>query len=408
MKRNKTPTNATRSVCMLVTTDMKNDPRVARHAETLGSQGVKVVVICPWSQGIEAHELRTMYEIIRPRSIIRRSLHEIAEKQRVFSLSNSANSWHHGDYPWIKLVATAASFLLTQLTLLGTARKQHAQIYCANDLDTLLVTIIAAGLDRIIVYDSHELWPDMMLAPEPVKTIARKIEKMLIGRADLVITVNELIAAELKSRYSLKRTPQVVYNCPKSGSYRKRTKNPTRIKVALYQGLYAPERGLENLIEAADYLLPDVHLVLRGYGVTERELRSVAAGRRNVHFNRPVKMSELISVATEADVGLIPYLPTNLCNYFASPNKLFEYILAGLPVVASNIPFMRKVILENDIGALFDAREPRSIATAINLSTRDYVLRRQRANLASVAAKYNWNIESKKLLQAYASLSHRD
>jgi glycosyltransferase involved in cell wall biosynthesis len=115
-------------------------------------------------------------------------------------------------------------------------------------------------------------------------------------------------------------------------------------------------------------------------------------------------MSELISTAAEADVGLIPYLPTNLCNYFASPNKLFEYILAGLPVVASNIPFMRKVILKNDIGALFDARDPQSIADAINQSTRDHVLRRQRANLPSVAAKYNWDIESKNLLQAYASL----
>jgi glycosyltransferase involved in cell wall biosynthesis len=393
---------------MVVTTDMVNDPRVARHAETLGAHGFKVVVICPVSERTEPHEVRKTYEITRPRSALRETVLKLVARRDVSSRNRDTKFSSYEGYGLMKLMVTTGSFFLTQLALLRTAKKQHAQIYCANDFDTLLVTILAAGLDRFVVYDSHELWPDMMGAPEPVKTIARKIERILIGRADLVITVNELIAAELKSRYSLKRTPQVVYNCPKSGSYRKRTKNPTRIKVALYQGLYAPERGLENLIEAADYLLPDVHLVLRGYGVTERELRSVAAGRRNVHFNRPVKMSELISVATEADVGLIPYLPTNLCNYFASPNKLFEYILAGLPVVASNIPFMRKVILENDIGALFDAREPRSIATAINLSTRDYVLRRQRANLASVAAKYNWNIESKKLLQAYASLSHRD
>jgi glycosyltransferase involved in cell wall biosynthesis len=404
MARSKTVTNTTRSVCMLVTTDMKNDPRVARHAETLGSQGVRVVVICPWSQGIEAHEFGTSYEIIRPRSIIRRLLHEVAEKQRLFYRSSSTDSSRQGNYPWIKLVAIAVSFLLTQLTLLGTARKQHAQIYCANDLDTLLVTIIAAGLDRIIVYDSHELWPDMMLAPESVKTIARSIERILIRRADIVMTVNEFIATELESRYSLKHSPQVVYNCPKNDYPLPRTKHYIATKVALYQGLYAPERGLENLIKAADYLLPNIHLVLRGYGIIEQELRSLAKGRRNVQFDKPVKMNDLVFAASKADVGLIPYLPSNLCNYLASPNKLFEYILAGLPVVASNIPFMRKVVLANDIGALFDARDPHSIANAINQSTREHILRRQRANLATVAAKYNWDVESKKLLKAYASL----
>jgi len=255
------------------------------------------------------------------------------------------------------------------------------------------------------VYDSHELWPDMMLVPEPVKALARSIEKLLIRRADFVMTVNEFIATELASRYSLKRGPQVVYNCPRSDPL-KVHKRRTAAKIALYQGLYAPERGLENLVKAADYHLPDIHLVFRGYGVIEQELRSLSTGRKNVRFDTPVKMSRLVSAASEADVGLIPYLPTNLCNYLASPNKLFEYIQAGLPVIASDIPFMRKLILENDIGMLFDARDPRNIANAINRSTRPRVHGRQRANLASVAARYNWEIESEKLLQSYAGL-HR-
>jgi glycosyltransferase involved in cell wall biosynthesis len=215
--------------------------------------------------------------------------------------------------------------------------------------------------------------------------------------------VNEFIATELATRYSLKRVPQVVYNCPRR-SLLKSYKRRTSLKIALYQGLYAPQRGLENLVKAADYLLPDIRLVLRGYGVIEQELRSLSTGRKNVRFDTPVKMSELVSAASRADVGLIPYLPTNLCNYLASPNKLFEYIQAGLPVVASDIPFMRKLILENDIGMLFDARDPRSMADAINRSTRSRVIRRQRANVASVATRYNWEIESEKLLKSYASL----
>jgi len=400
----KTPqTNATRSVCMLVTTDMKNDPRVARHADTLGSHGFHVTVICPISKRTQPHELRTDYQIIRPRSTVREALSKVADRRHLFSIVRDTEPAKQRPYAWINLLSIAASFLITQLILVRTAKKQNAQIYCANDFDTLLATILAAGLDRVIVYDSHELWPDMMLVPEPVKAVARSIEKVLISRADFVMTVNEFIAIELASRYSLKRLPQVVYNCPRVDSLKLRKRRTSR-KVALYQGLYAPERGLENLVRAADYLLPDICLVFRGYGVIEQELRSLSAGRRNVRFDTPVKMSELVSAASEADVGLIPYLPTNLCNYLASPNKLFEYIQAGLPVVASDLPFMRKLILENDIGMLFDARDPRSIASAINGSTRSRVLRRQRANLASVATRYNWEFESEKLLKSYASL----
>ncbi|MGA2627244.1 MAG: glycosyltransferase [Candidatus Bathyarchaeia archaeon] len=403
MARNRALYNGTRSVCMLVTTDMVNDPRVARHSESLGAHDFKVTVVCPISEKTEPHEFRMYYEIIRPRSIIREALSRLTARRHLFSVNSDAKIASQRDHAWCRLMDSASSFLVTQLSLLRTARKQNAQVYCANDFDTLLAAILAAGLDRILVYDSHELWPDMMLAPEPVKVIARSIEKVLIRRADFVMTVNEFIATELATRYSLKRVPQVVYNCPRR-SLLKSYKRRTSLKIALYQGLYAPQRGLENLVKAADYLLPDIRLVLRGYGVIEQELRSLSTGRKNVRFDTPVKMSELVSAASRADVGLIPYLPTNLCNYLASPNKLFEYIQAGLPVVASDIPFMRKLILENDIGMLFDARDPRSMADAINRSTRSRVIRRQRANVASVATRYNWEIESEKLLKSYASL----
>jgi glycogen(starch) synthase len=268
----------------------------------------------------------------------------------------------------------------------------------------LPVTILVAGLDRKVVYDSHELWPDMMLVPESVKAIARAVERLLIKQTDLVMTVNEFIAEELALRYSLKRPPQVVYNCPKADLPITRRRERTGPKIALYQGQFTPDRGLDILVKATDYLLPDVRVVLRGLGIIERELKALSVGRRNVQFEDPVKMGKLVSVASEADVGIIPYLPTNLNNYLASPNKLFEYIQAGLPVAASNTPFMRKVILDNDIGVLFDSQDPRSIANALNSVTREDVLRRQRANLLPAAKKYNWENESKKLLNAYESL----
>jgi glycosyltransferase involved in cell wall biosynthesis len=380
---------------------MLNDSRVARHAETLGFNGFEVTVICPSSNRARQDEIRPGYEIHRSKNFILGKLADLDERWRKLS----DNSQGRKDKTWIKLAALSLlQVLLTQLTLFRTARSQRAQIYCANDLDTLLGAILAAGLDRKVAYDSHELWPDMMLMPTSIKTLARAVEKLLVRRTDLVMTVNEFIAEELVSRYSLRNRPQVVYNCPGTDFHVMRKKEHRDLKIALYQGRYSPDRALENLVRAADHLLPDIRLVLRGFGILEQKLRSLSVGRTNIQFEHPVNVSELISVASEADVGIITYPPTNLNNYLASPNKLFEYILAGLPVVASNIPFLRKVIVENDIGALFDARDPKSIADAINQSTRECVLNRQRANLVSVAAKYTWNVESKKLLQAYASL----
>jgi len=399
MLRKNVQASYARSVCMLVSNDMLNDPRVARHAEALASHGFKVTVVCPSSNRVCRNEVKQCYEILRPKNIIREKLATLEERWRKLSEIRRENN------TWVKLAILAfLQILVTQLTLLRTARAQRAQIYCANDLDTLLGTILAAGLDRKVVYDSHELWPDMMLVPESVKAVTRAIERLLVRQTDLVLTVNEFIAEELESRFSLRTRPQVVYNCPSTNSHIKAKRKHKHLKLVLYQGRYSPDRALENLIQAADYLLPDIRLVLRGFGIIEKKLRSLSVGRKNVQFENPVNICQLVSVASEADVGIITYPPTNLNNYLASPNKLFEYLQAGLTIAASNIPFMRKIIMENDIGTLFDSRDPRSIARALNLITRDAVLRRQRANLASVVKRFNWDCESRKLLKLYESI----
>jgi len=406
MERKARRPNFTRTVCMIVSNDMVNDPRVSRHAETLGAHGFSVIVVCPISERTEPHEIKETYEIMRPRSALLGTVLKLVTREYYKSSWNrKAGIAGHEPHGLIKLVAGTGSFFLTQLALLRTAKKQRAQVYCANDFDTLLVTILAAGLDRCVVYDSHELWPDMMLMPQPIKTIARAAEKLLVKRADIVMATTEFQADELRSRFSLPNRPQVIYNCPSKESHATPKSKRKGLKIALYQGRYLPDRGLENLVLAADHLLPDVRLVLRGFGAIEQNLRSLSVGRTKIRFAEPVSMSKLVSAAKEADIGIVSMPPTSLNNYFACPNKLFEYISAGLPVVSSDTPFLRKIILKNDIGTLFDARDPQSIADAINRSTRDPILKRQRANLAAVAAKYNWENESEKLLQAYANLS---
>lgn len=113
-------------------------------------------------------------------------------------------------------------------------------------------------------------------------------------------------------------------------------------------------------------------------------------------------MRELIDVTRTADVGIMSYIPSSLNNYLAFPNRLFEYINAGLPVAASDIPFLRKVICDNEIGVVFDPKDPHSIARSLNQITRTKELRRHRKMIVAAALKYDWQTEEKKLLHAYA------
>ncbi len=291
-----------------------------------------------------------------------------------------------------------------QLALMRAARRTMAHVYCANDLDTLLITRLAAGFDRTVVYDSHELWPDMLIQVPPfVKTVLMSIERFLISRVDAIMTVNEFIARVLAQRYTIKSAIHVIYNYPpknKTLQIRREKKLGEKIE-ALYHGILSPERGLENLVNAAQHLLPDVVLVFRGSGILEDALKALSIGRTNIRFERPVGMREVVKAAESADVGIVPFLATNLSNYYISPNKLFEYIQAGLPIAVSNLPFLTKVVSTNDIGTVFDAREPKSIAEAINQITRKDALARQRKNVFEVASVFCWEQESKKLLQVY-------
>ena len=403
---------STLHVCMLVTNDMFSDPRVSRHAVTLARQGFKVSIICPLSDRTRRAEVRDGYEILRVRSEFFGYWEKLAKRRKGLSAPSLSPKGALGTtrerLRLKRMLISHVKRTLLQLALLRTARKTRAHVYCANDLDTLLITTLAAGLDRPVVYDSHELWPDMLIGVPPFyKRMLMSFERLLIGRADSVMTVNSLIANVLTSRYSLKKPVNVIHNFPNREPTGPKRAMTSGDKIALYQGGYLPERGLENLVIAAQYLTPDVRLVLRGFGDIEERLRMLAVGHANVCFEEPAALEQLVDLAGYADVGIVSYLPTNLCNYLASPNKLFEYINAGLPIVTSDLPFLRKIVIGNNIGILFDPKDPKSIAAAINQATRPGNLEKFRRNVAAVAPQFTWRVEAPKLLQVYKSCVKR-
>jgi len=123
-------------------------------------------------------------------------------------------------------------------------------------------------------------------------------------------------------------------------------------------------------------------------------------------FFGPVPSDRVIHIAAGADLGIAAIANSCLSYYYCSPNKLFEYMNAGLPVIASAFPELEKVVLQHEIGLSFDPSSPEDIARAARQVLKDSDTRgRMRQNAFKAANSYNWENESKKLLQIYASLS---
>jgi glycosyltransferase involved in cell wall biosynthesis len=294
----------------------------------------------------------------------------------------------------------------------------------AHDLNTLPVAWLVARRDKAkLVYDSHELYIERnKLKPSSRlwKFIQRRMEGFLVRRCDAVFTVNESLADELAKRYKIPR-PGVVMNTPARfekadlhflGNSRLRSELsvPREKNLLLYVGGITFNRGLEELIQSLSHL-PDCYLVYMGYGnhaymQSLVELAEKTGVRDRFAFFGPVPSDQVIHYAAGADVGVAPIANACLSYYYCSPNKLFEYMNAGLPIMASNFPELEKVVLGHEIGLTFDPADPLDIArTARQILDNPDTAQKMRGNSLKASEFYNWSHEAIKLIDIYQRIS---
>ncbi len=308
-----------------------------------------------------------------------------------------------------------ARYLEHLLKLTGALLRLDGDVYHAHDLDTLLASYIASRSKRAkLVYDAHELMvEESTVQGRPItRAMWWILENLLIRRADRVLTVNRSIANELVKRYGIE-SPEVVMNCPEYRRTR-RTKKLRQIlgtessqSIILYQGGLLPGSGLEVLIESMHWL-EQVILVFLGTGPARPELRRLATSRGledRVKFLDPVPFDVLPYYTASADLGLAVVRNAGLSYYLSLPNKIFDYIMAGVPVVASDFPERGRAVLESGTGVAVDPSDPRAIAEVVKSLLRDRRLyRRMVANCRKTAKMCNWGTESSKLVALYESL----
>jgi glycosyltransferase involved in cell wall biosynthesis len=250
------------------------------------------------------------------------------------------------------------------------------------------------------VHDAHELWVELpSLVGRPlIRWVWQLLAKALIPRSDATITVCQGIVEEMRARYGVNAA--ILRNLPlRLGPVsplplRERIGCAATTTLVIYQGGLLPGLGIDNAIDAMG-LLPDGHLVIIGSGPLRDSLGArcdASPAKARITFLPAVPFKELPAYTAAANIGLFLGDSSGLNLQLALPNKLFEYIAAGVPVVATDWAEVRRIVLRYDVGILVPPGSPASaVADAIRhvAAKRDHYA----TNCRAAAEELTWENE---------------
>jgi glycosyltransferase involved in cell wall biosynthesis len=386
-------------IVMLVCSSLPVDPRVEREAKTLVEHGFRVKILCPqWCP-------------VTPKPNWGPNI--------AITVLPATAAGMGDDFPYLQPWA-----------LLEAALAEPAWAYHAHDLDTAMPALLAAAKRRVpCVCDFHEWYSENvtydfqrgMYHPHhwSKKLVFQLVERLAMRTASRVITVCDSIGKALEQQYGRARTVAIIRNIPPMqnvtggrppGELRRKLRIPAGHRVVLYQGGVGPSRNLEPVIRAMAHV-PEAALVIRGPAIeyfSEAYLKLAAeSGATGRVFCLPaVPSARVVAEARAADMGLWTLLANVGLNFkYSLPNKVFEYLAAGLPLLGADLPEVRRLVDRYGLGLCFDPECPRSIADAINrLVLDDNFLRTCRANIAGALNDLRADREWSKLADIYFRL----
>lgn len=415
-----------RTVCLVVKNRLSNDARVKKEIAVLVKDGWQVTVIAMPEQNKPEKETVNGVTIIRPplfsstKTKLRSQIVEASSESKLSLKAKVIRLLRKNKIR--RIFADLARDIPWENKLRKAAIETSADIYHANDLDTLQICGIAAKRNNSkLVYDSHELWLESsryFIATHPLNKIRlKKIEQKYIKIANEVIAVTPLRGKKMKEMYPsltnltiVENAPEVLSTLPKKGLLRSRINATTDTVIALYQGVFCPERGLEELLEAARLITnPKIKFVFIGMDAWNGTLQRKAAEMNitdRVIFLPPVPSEELPNTTVDADMGFILFRNTCLNHYYSLPNKLYEYQMAGIPIISSNFPELTRVLTAVKSGLTVDPESVKEIVLAIEKLAQNRELREQMGSNGRTAAvsKYNWEPQSILLRDLYRRL----
>ncbi len=318
--------------------------------------------------------------------------------------------------PWTPAPARRAAYLLQSAV---RALSRMPDVVLTRDLG-VAATLLTRGLHRIrtpVVYESHGYAPALsaelprLLASAPAPSSARlgrltRRESRVWRRAEGYVTLTRVHQQELEDRFGTRRNAAVIPDGVRLDTDTPRTfpgPPPSAVPLAIYAGQLYPWQGVDGLIDAVA-LLPGVHARFIGGHPGEGDRARLEARARErgvadrVGFTGSVTPSAVRAELTQAHVLVMPSTRTHRSERYTSPLKLFEYMAAGRPIVASNLSALREVLRHDDNALLVDPDSPQALADGIARLLGDTALADRLARRAHQdVADYGWETRALRL-----------
>lgn len=288
-----------------------------------------------------------------------------------------------------------------------------ADVFYANDLDTLAANYLTSIIrKKEVVYDSHEYFTEVpeLVNRKRIQSIWKSIEVHIVPKLKHCITVSSSIASIYTKKYGVpfqlvRNMPQINQSTVSSNpkERKNRLKIPLENKVIIYQGAINLGRGIELMVEAMQYLTNVTFLVLGGGDILQ-EVKNTSkkyAVEDKVVFAGKIPFEQLKEYTQLADLGISLEEDLGLNYRYALPNKIFDYIHCGIPVLVSNLPEMSQMVSHYEVGKIWeDQRSANNLATQIQKMLNDHTsMERWSLNAIKAQKELNWENESKKLLK---------
>jgi len=297
------------------------------------------------------------------------------------------------------------------IILIGLLKKNNCTVFTAHSIGTLPIGVILKKIFNIkLIYDAHEYETERTGLNGVRKKMAIKFERLLIKYIDSIVVVNHTIAKEYIKKYNLTDNIYVVYNCPSSNQNANQSSSsilkqlheiPANYELFLYQGALCQGRGIEILLKVfSQQQFENKVLMFMGYGHYKDKILDYARRFENIYYQQAVAMEQIAEYTSSADVGLSLIENVSLSYYYCLPNKLFEYILNGLPVLASNFPEMQAVIKEYNVGRCISPNDEKALINILN-NFDWHSIPITPSKIDDISSVFSWEKQEDKLLLAY-------
>jgi glycosyltransferase involved in cell wall biosynthesis len=369
--------------------NFKNESRILKETASLTEARIfgKIWIAATWAPGLNEHE-------------------SLDDTRQVWRVKLKYTTWNLG------LISRILQALEWQIRIFFRFHKEVHVVNCHSLLVLPLGYLFKVFSNTIIIYDTHELESETVGKKRLLRTISKIIEKIFIHTTDYVFTVNQSILDWYQQEYSLNNIISI-RNIPnfirfhdiqqtKYEILRQKFNLYNNEVIFIYLGAMHHGRGIETILNVFSRVQENKHVIFMGYGNLESLIRSYESKYKNIHFHDAVPPNEVLTYTQGADIGICLIENVCLSYYLSLPNKLFEYIMAGIPSITSNFPEMNHIINIFQVGWTIEPEENSLYNFIQNISLDE--ISTKRTHTLNYRQTIGWHQEEKAMLEAYSKL----